>query len=198
MVNKMNIRNFQKNILKWYGKEKRDLPWRRTCDPYCIWISEIMLQQTTVKAVIPYYERWLKKFPNISSLAKAPLEKVLKAWEGLGYYSRVRNIHKAAMIFHEVYKDKVPDDHKTLLKIPGFGPYTAGAVMSIAFERSYPLVDANVKRFYTRVLCLKEKKKNVHQKKIESFAHEAVPLKKAGDFVIGLFICGTAKHPFLG
>src|SRR5262245_23845277 len=120
---------WQSKLLNWYSKNKRDLPWRRTHDPYKIWISEIMLQQTTVEAVIPYYERFLKRFPTISSLATANLEEVLGLWSGLGYYSRARNLHRAASLIQ-----KLPETVEELKKIPGIGRYTAGAIASIAFE----------------------------------------------------------------
>src|SRR5262245_56431260 len=127
-------RTFTKNLLAWYKKNARDLPWRRTDDPYKIWISEIMLQQTTVNTVIPYYERWLKTCPTLKHVAKASEQKVLKAWQGLGYYQRAKNIHKAAKIVQKNFSGKLPDDVEKLKTLPGFGPYTLASVSSIAFN----------------------------------------------------------------
>ena len=121
-------RGFSKNLTSWYTKNARDLPWRRTKDPYKIWVSEIMLQQTTVKAVIPYYAKWIKTFPTIQHVAKAPLQKILKTWQGLGYYSRARNLHKSAKMIVNEFNGQIPQDPLTLRKLPGFGPYTVGAV----------------------------------------------------------------------
>lgn len=138
-------------LLSWYDAGHRDLPWRRTKDPYRIWLSEIMLQQTRVEAVIPYYERFLQACPDIQALAQAPEEVYLKLWEGLGYYSRVRNLHKAACVICEQYDGKMPNNHKALLSLPGIGDYTAGAIASIAFGLSEPAVDGNVLRVCARV-----------------------------------------------
>lgn len=138
-------------LLAWYDAGHRDLPWRRTKDPYRIWLSEIMLQQTRVEAVIPYYERFLQTCPDVQALAEAPEEVYLKLWEGLGYYSRVRNLHKAACVVCEQYGGKIPDNHKALLSLPGIGDYTAGAIASIAFGLPEPAVDGNVLRVCARV-----------------------------------------------
>ncbi len=138
-------------LLAWYDRGHRDLPWRRTKDPYHIWLSEIMLQQTRVEAVIPYYERFLKTCPDIKALADAPEEVYLKLWEGLGYYSRVRNLHKAACVICTQYGGKMPSTHRELLALPGIGDYTAGAIASIAFGLPEPAVDGNVLRVCARV-----------------------------------------------
>ena len=138
-------------LLAWYDAGHRDLPWRRTKDPYHIWLSEIMLQQTRVEAVIPYYERFLQTCPTVSALADTKEEVSLKLWEGLGYYSRVRNLHKAACVVCEQYGGKMPDSHKALLSLPGIGDYTAGAIASIAFDLPEPAVDGNVLRVCARV-----------------------------------------------
>jgi A/G-specific adenine glycosylase len=143
-------------LLKWFGKNRRDLPWRKTKDPYRIWVSEIMLQQTQVKTVIPYYKRWMKTFPNLRSLAAAPLSRVLKGWEGLGYYSRARNLHRGAREVVKRFEGRVPDSRESLQKLPGIGRYTAGAIASIAFGKPEPVVDGNVKRVLSRVFALKE------------------------------------------
>ncbi|MCY4513081.1 MAG: A/G-specific adenine glycosylase [Bdellovibrionales bacterium] len=138
----------QTNLLNWFKINKRELPWRKTQDPYKIWISEVMLQQTTVKAVIPYYEKFLKKFPNVKSLAKTNRQKIYSLWAGLGYYSRAENLMKAAQIIEK--KGGFPENFKELLKLPGFGPYTARAVSSLAFEESVGVLDGNVIRFLAR------------------------------------------------
>ncbi len=143
-------------LLAWFGKNKRALPWRKTRDPYKIWISEIMLQQTQVGTVIPYYKRWIKNFPNIKSLAGAPLSRVLKLWEGLGYYSRARNLHKTAKGVAGKLGGRFPDSREELQKLPGIGRYTAGALASIAFGKPEPILDGNVKRVLSRVLALKK------------------------------------------
>ena len=138
-------------LVSWYRKNARDLPWRRDRDPYHIWVSEIMLQQTRVEAVKPYYERFLNTLPTVKDLAEAEEEVFLKLWEGLGYYSRVRNMQKAAVTVMEEYGGSFPKDHKALLKLKGIGPYTAGAVASIAFSLPYAAVDGNVLRVMTRL-----------------------------------------------
>lgn len=137
-------------IFSWYQQNERDLPWRKNTNPYRIWVSEVMLQQTTVQAVIPYYKKFIKKFPNLKSLAQSPLEDVLPYWAGLGYYSRVKNLHKSAQMF---FKEKsIPQTASQLQKYPGFGPYTSKAVSSIAFGEFVSVVDGNV----IRVLCRHE------------------------------------------
>ena len=138
-------------LLAWYDAGHRDLPWRNTKDPYRIWLSEIMLQQTRVEAVIPYYERFLQMCPDIEALAKAPEQVYLKLWEGLGYYSRVRNLHKAACLLCEEYGGQMPNDYKALLSLSGIGDYTASAIASIAFGLPEPAVDGNVLRVCARV-----------------------------------------------
>lgn len=136
-------------LLDWYAIAARDLPWRRTRDPYAIWVSEIMLQQTQVAAVAPYWERWMEAFPAVQALASAPAEKVLKLWEGLGYYARARNLHRAAQLLVQTQEGRLPVDLEGWLALPGIGRYTAGAICSIAFNQPAPILDGNV----TRVLC---------------------------------------------
>ena len=145
------ITSFREKLLVWYDAHKRDLPWRRTQDPYKIWISEIMLQQTRVDTVIPYYERFLDWFPTVADLAQAPEEKLLKAWEGLGYYSRVRNMQKAAQQIMENHGGVFPSSYEEISKLKGIGPYTAGAIASIAFGLPEPAVDGNVMRVLARL-----------------------------------------------
>ena len=143
-------------LLKWFGRHKRPLPWRKTRDPYRIWVSEIMLQQTQVNTVVPYYERWMKNFPTLRRLANAPLARILKCWEGLGYYSRARNLHRAAKVVTQKFGGRIPDSREELLQLPGIGRYTAGAIASIAFSKPEPILDGNVKRVLARLFAVKE------------------------------------------
>ncbi len=141
-------------LLEWYRYHRRDLPWRGESSPYRIWVSEVMLQQTQVTTVIPYYQHFLEKFPTLETLAAAPLAEVLKAWEGLGYYSRARNLHQAAREIVERYEGQLPGSYVELRTLPGFGDYTAGAIASIAFGQAVPAVDGNVKRVMARLFAL--------------------------------------------
>ena len=143
-------------LLDWFGTNARDLPWRRTSDPYAIWISEIMLQQTQVGTVIPYWERWLRALPDIATLAAASPEKVLKLWEGLGYYSRARNLQAAAQEIVARHGGKFPREFAAILELPGIGRYTAGAISSIAFHQPAPILDGNVIRVLTRLFGIRE------------------------------------------
>lgn len=144
----------QAALLTWYQTHQRALPWRDQPDPYKIWLSEVMLQQTQVATVIPYYERFLTRFPTLQALAAAPLDEVLKAWEGLGYYSRAANLHRAARRIVAEGDGQFPRTAQALQKLPGFGPYTAGAVASIAFGEAVPAVDGNVKRVLSRLFAI--------------------------------------------
>jgi A/G-specific adenine glycosylase len=148
--------SIQEDLLKWYNTAARNLPWRNETDPYRIWVSEVMLQQTQVATVIPYYNRFLNRFPTIEVLAEASLDVVLKEWAGLGYYARARNLHKAAREIVANYNGHLPDAFASLRRLPGFGPYTAGAVASIAFGEAVPAVDGNVKRVLARLLAIAE------------------------------------------
>jgi A/G-specific adenine glycosylase len=139
------------SLLGWFAGNARDLPWRRTRDPYAIWVSEIMLQQTQVKTVLPYWERWMRELPDIAALAGASTQKLHKLWEGLGYYTRVRNLHKAAQMVIQKHGGSFPDDYAQVLELPGIGPYTAGAICSIAFNQPKPILDGNVVRVLTRI-----------------------------------------------
>ncbi len=183
--------DFSKKLISWYRENKRDLPWRNTNDPYKIWISEIMLQQTTVSAVIPYYERWIKSFPDVHLLARVSLQKILKQWQGLGYYRRARNIQKAAKIIVSDYDGSVPSDSESLRKLPGFGPYTTGAVLSIAFNRRYPIVDANVRRVIMRQLALEGHADTSKDKEIINFLDDVMPQKNMSCFNQGLMELGA-------
>lgn len=146
----------RKSLLAWYRKHHRDLPWRRTKDPYAIWVSEIMLQQTRVETVKEYHERFLKKFPTIEALAISSLQELLALWSGLGYYSRARNLHAAARYLQENHRSQFPKTLEEIRALPGIGPYTAGAIASIAFGLSTPLVDGNVIRVLSRWFALSE------------------------------------------
>ncbi len=150
------MRLARKRLLSWYRANKRAMPWRETRDPYAIWISEAMLQQTRVETVIPYWERFLSRFPDVHTLATADLDDVLGVWAGLGYYSRARNLQAAARVIDQDYGGKLPDDAETLQTLPGIGRYTAGAVASIAFDRPEPVLDGNVKRVLARLLGIRE------------------------------------------
>ena len=143
-------------LLAWFATAARDLPWRRTLDPYAIWVSEIMLQQTQVKTVIPYWERWMRELPDLATLAAAPEQRLLKLWEGLGYYTRVRNLQKAAQHIVAAHAGQFPRDFDALLALPGVGRYTAGAITSIAFNAPVPILDGNVIRVLTRLFAISE------------------------------------------
>lgn len=157
---------FQEQLLQWYHDNKRDLPWRLTSDPYQIWLSEIMLQQTQVKTVINYFKRFIKKYPNVYALANAKEEEVLKLWEGLGYYSRARRLIPCARLVVDNFKGTFPKDYKLLLSLPGIGSYTAGAIASIAYNIKVPAVDGNVMRVYSRLFCIDADLSNNTSKKI--------------------------------
>jgi A/G-specific adenine glycosylase len=169
-------------LLNWFAANARDLPWRRTLNPYAVWVSEIMLQQTQVKTVIPYFERWVRELSTIESLANASSERIHKLWEGLGYYTRVRNMQKAARIILEQHAGKFPGEFDAVLALPGIGRYTAGAICSIAFNQPAPILDGNVIRVLTRVFCIRE---NVREKEVnvslwalaDSLVREAVDSK---------------------
>jgi A/G-specific adenine glycosylase len=144
----------RRKLLAWYLAHRRDLPWRRTRDPYAIWISEAMLQQTRVETVIPYWERFLARFPDVEALATADADDVISLWAGLGYYSRARNLHRAAQVVLERHAGRLPDDVELLRELPGVGRYTAGALASIAFDKPAPIVDGNVARVLARLFAI--------------------------------------------
>ena len=151
MLKGRELTAFRKQLLAWFRQFQRDLPWRRTRDPYRVWLSEIMLQQTRVAAVIPYYERFLERFPNLHALAAAPEEEVLRLWSGLGYYSRARNLHKAAQKIVAEHRGKFPSRSEDVLELPGIGNYTAAAILSIAFGQRQAVLDGNVARVLARL-----------------------------------------------
>lgn len=165
-----NNKFFTENLLKWYAESHRPMPWKNIKDPYKIWISEIILQQTRVTQGWSYYENFVKIFPNISTLAKVPLEKVNKAWEGLGYYTRAANVHKAAKIMEAEYDGQFPQDYDKILKLPGIGPYTAAAIASFAFEMPFPVVDGNVIRVLSRYAGIGQNEPNFNKIQKETYA----------------------------
>jgi A/G-specific adenine glycosylase len=179
---------FESKLLRWFDRVRRDLPWRRTTDPYAIWISEVMLQQTQVVTVIPYFERFLRKFPTVTALAAASLPEVLSLWSGLGYYARARNLHLAAQAIVAHHEGRLPASVVELLELPGFGRYTAGAVASIAFGLQAPLVDGNVSRVLTRLYAIDDSKR---EKRIWQLAEQLVPAKRPGDFNQALMELGA-------
>lgn len=181
----------QKNLLAWYRQNARDLPWRKTRDPYKIWISEVMLQQTTVNAVIPYYQRWVRAFPTAGKVASVSLPRILRAWQGLGYYERAKNIHRAARILVQRYGGNLPSDPSVLRSLPGFGPYTTGAVASIAFGVRHPIIDANVRRVAMRFLALKGRPGASQDPAIEDFLNKILPGKNIGSFNQALMELGA-------
>lgn len=185
------IRRLQSLLVTWYRSTKRDLPWRNTHDPYAIWVSEIMLQQTRVETVIDYWHRFLKTFPTITSLAKASEDEVMSMWQGLGYYRRARLMHKAAKFLMENVEGELPSTQKELLKLPGFGPYTSGSVASIAFGEKVPCVDGNVTRVLSRVLATHQDVTPFARKLAQ---HEDPSSINQGLMELGALIC-TPKNP---
>ena len=170
-------------LLSWWDANRADLPWRRTNDPYAIWIAEVMLQQTQIAAVIPYYERWLARFPTVAALAAAPLGDVLKQWEGLGYYSRARHLHAAAQRIVADHGGRLPDTLEELLRLPGVGRYTAGAVASIAFGVRAPVLDGNVVRVLSRLFDVAEDVTRPETRaRLWALAEALVPAERPGDF----------------
>jgi A/G-specific adenine glycosylase len=170
----------------------RDLPWRRTEDPYAIWVSETMLQQTQVETVKPYYERFLQQFPTVEALAAARVDAVLKVWEGLGYYSRARNLHEAAKEIVSRFGGHIPQTREALLSLPGIGPYTAGAVASIAFGRREPLVDGNVARVLCRLFLIRQDPKQpIVRKRLWKIAGDLLPTSHVGSFNQALMELGS-------
>lgn len=182
----------QRKLIHWYNNNKRDLPWRKTNDPYAIWISEIMLQQTTVEAVIPYYIRFMKRFPTIDKLAQASLEEVYKYWEGLGYYRRAKHIHETANIIHQQYHDIFPQDYNDIIALKGIGPYTAGAICSIAFFKEVAAVDGNVLRIISRLYNIKDNIALLStQKKIKDIVEELIKGYNPSSFNQGFMDLGA-------
>lgn len=200
ILRNFDIIPFQDNLLEWYEENKRDLPWRRTDDPYKIWVSEIMLQQTQVDTVIPYFYRFIEQFPTVYDLASAKEEEVLKAWEGLGYYSRARNLQHAVREVVSEYDGQVPDNPAELGKLKGVGPYTRGAILSIAFHQAEPAVDGNVMRVFSRVFNIKDDiSLGRTRKKFETLTKDLIPEHDPSSFnqavmELGALVC-TPRTP---
>jgi A/G-specific adenine glycosylase len=185
-------------LLRWFKKNGRDLPWRKTKDPYAIWVSEIMLQQTQVDTVIPYYQKFLKSFPTVHHLAKANLSKILKVWEGLGYYSRARNLHRASKIIVNHFQRKVPSNLRDLLSLPGIGRSTAGAILSFAYNKEAPILDGNVKRVLSRLFAISGSKAKT-ERLLWGISESLIPKGRSNPFNqalmdLGSMLC-TPKDP---
>jgi A/G-specific adenine glycosylase len=191
---------FRARLIAWYGENRRDLPFRRTRDPYAIWVSEVMLQQTQVATAVSYYERWMERFPTLEALARAPEDAVLAAWQGLGYYSRARRLQSAARQVVERHAGKVPNQRDLLRGLPGVGDYSAGAILSIAFGQREPLVDGNVVRVLCRYFGLTgDPTRSPLKQGLWELAGELVPEEAPGDFnqalmELGAVVC-TPRAP---
>lgn len=195
------MKEFQKDLINWYAQNHRPLEFRLKKDPYEIWISEIMAQQTRIEAMLPYYKRWIKELPNIHSVANCDDEKLTKLWQGLGYYSRCKNIKKCAVECVEKYSGKLPYTKEELLKLPGIGPYTAGAIASIAYGQRVSAVDGNVIRVFSRIYDIHEDvTKTSVKKKIEELVDESLPSKEDISYYnqalmeLGALVC-SPKNP---
>ncbi len=192
MINPETRLHIITGIRNWYKNNARDLPWRRTSDPYAIWVSEIMLQQTRVETVIPYYKRWMSDLPTLQALVLAGQDQVLKLWEGLGYYSRVLNLHKAANLIVEGFDGKLPEDIKSLESLPGIGRYTAGAISSIAFNHRSPILDGNIKRVFSRLFDISTPiKTSETEKELWRIAEDLLPADDPGEFNQALMELGA-------
>tara|TARA_B100000287_G_scaffold413630_1_gene445359 strand:- start:493 stop:1557 length:1065 start_codon:yes stop_codon:yes gene_type:complete len=186
----MQIKLIVDPILSWYRREKRILPFRLTSNPYKIWLSEVMLQQTRVNTVIPYYNSWIKSYPSLASVAKAKISSLLKIWEGLGYYSRCKNFHKACKIVVNDFQGIVPSKLENFIALPGVGEYTAAAVLSIAYNKPYPVIDANVKRVLCRLLGIRNYSQYNKDRILRNLT-KIIPQKYPGDFNQGIMEIGA-------
>ena len=196
----MSKGEFSNKLILWYGENHRDLPWRRTNDPYKIWLSEVILQQTRVSQGLPYYLTFIRNFPNVKSLAGASTEKVLRTWQGLGYYSRARNLHACAKVIVKDFGGKFPNNYKSLLDLPGIGEYTASAIASIAFQEPRPVVDGNVFRVLARVFGIHEDSSSaLGKRRFYEKANELLDRTQPGDYNQALMEFGalqcTPKNP---
>jgi A/G-specific adenine glycosylase len=200
MLTGREVKTFRKQLLTWFRQFQRDLPWRRTKDPYRIWISEIMLQQTRVAAVIPYYERFLRRFPDMRALAEAPQEEVLRLWSGLGYYSRARNLQKAAQQIMAQHAGQFPGEEEAVLALSGIGPYTGAAILSIAFGAKHAVLDGNVARVLARLRAIRgDLRESRRWQSLQNIAQELLDPKAPGDWnqammELGAMIC-TPRAP---
>lgn len=199
----MNDIDFQDKLLAWYDENKRQMPWRDCGDPYKIWISEIMLQQTRVDQATPYFERFIDRFPTVHDLAGADQQDVLRVWEGLGYYSRARHLHEASQLVVEKFEGRVPETWKEINELKGVGPYTASAVLSIAYQKKHAVVDGNVIRVLSRYYGIEEDVRSTKTKnRIQELADELIPGERPGDFnqavmELGATVC-TPSNPDCG
>lgn len=194
----MDVKSLRQALFTWYAESGRDLPWRQTRDPYAIWISEIMLQQTQVKTVIPYYQRWMAEFPTIADLAAADQQQVLKVWQGLGYYARARNLHQAAQEIMRSHQGQFPKTIEAVMALPGIGQTTAGGILSAAYNQPVPILDGNVKRVLARLLAL-EIPPNKALKALWQVSADLLDAENPRDFNqalmdLGATIC-TPKNP---
>lgn len=188
----MTFSEFTLDLLAWYAQHARVLPWRGNCNPYAIWVSEVMLQQTRVETVIPYFERWMRRFPTLAALAQASQQEVLAAWEGLGYYSRARNLHRAAQIVVQQLGGELPRDLQALSRLPGVGRYTAGAIASLAFGVDAPALDGNIRRVLARVFNLTEPARSpAGERRLWELAAQHLPAGRAGDYNQALMDLGA-------
>ena len=184
--------SFSAPLLIWYAENAREMPWRGIADPYAIWVSEIMLQQTQVATVRPYYVRWMSRFPDVKALAAADQQEVLSCWEGLGYYSRARNLHRAAQEVVDSYRGRLPNTAAGLRELPGIGPYTAGAIASLAFGLDEAVVDGNVARLLSRLFDLETPiDTSAGQKALWGYARTQLPEGRAADYNQGLMEFGS-------
>jgi A/G-specific adenine glycosylase len=181
------MKRFAPRLLDWYRQNKRILPWRDSPDPYAVWVSEIMLQQTRVETVLPYFERWMARFPTVEALAAASQEEVLALWEGLGYYSRARNLHRAANVVVETFGGEIPSETRALRSLPGIGRYTAAAIASMAFGLDEPTLDGNIRRVFSRLFALPAPS----EKELWALAEKHLPHGNAGDFNQALMDLGA-------
>jgi A/G-specific adenine glycosylase len=194
-----SIRNWQMTaslatrLLNWYARSARRMPWRGHPDPYAVWVSEIMLQQTRVETVIPYFERWMERFPTLEALAAASQQEVLAAWEGLGYYSRARNLHRAAQIVIEEHGGNLPSEVESLLRLPGVGRYTAAAIASIAFGKDEATLDGNIRRVLARVFDLRQPARSTAgERRLWELAAAHLPPGQAGEYNQALMDLGAS------
>ena len=180
-------------LLSWYTHNARELPWRDHPDPYAVWVSEIMLQQTRVETVIPYFKRWMERFPTLDALAQASQEEVLATWEGLGYYGRARNLHRAAQMVASEHGGQIPSDPQTLRRLPGIGRYTAAAILSMAFGRDEAALDGNIRRVLARVFDVREPARSPEgERRLWLLAQEHLPPGHAGAYNQALMDLGSA------
>lgn len=194
------VRILQEGLLAWYRTHRRPLPWREQPTPYRVWVSELMLQQTRTETVLPYFAKWMEAFPDVAHLAQADLSDVLRVWEGLGYYARARYLHQGARIIQQEHGGRIPHDRAALLRLPGIGRYTAGAILSIAYGQDHPLVDGNVARVFSRLFAIEGVvSSSATQRRLWSLAERLLPAGQAGSFnqalmELGALLC-TPRAP---